>query len=139
MAIDSPEETQPDSRISGWRGETLEVIRNLIHAADPAIVEEVKWRKPSNPAGVPVWSRSGIVCTGETYRDKVKLTFPKGAQLNDPSGLFNAGLDGNARRAIDLTEGMQIDPVAFQNVIRAAVALNIAKDEPAGDRAKPLP
>jgi hypothetical protein len=101
-------------------------MRTLIREAAPGIVEEIKWRKPSNPAGVPVWSHAGIVCTGETYKDKVKLTFAKGASLPDPSGLFNASLDGNARRAIDIAAGQRIDETAFKALIRAAVALNSA-------------
>lgn len=107
-----------------WRGETLARVRRLIHDADPDVVEEVKWRKPSNPAGVPVWSHAGVICTGETYKDKVKLTFAKGASLPDPAGLFNASLDGNARRAIDLFEGDKLKEPAFKALIRAAVALN---------------
>jgi hypothetical protein len=110
-----------------WRGEMLARIRTLIKQADPEIVEDVKWRKPSNPAGVPVWERDGIICTGETYKNYVKLTFAKGAALDDPSGLFNASLEGNARRAIDLHEGDQIDEGAFKALIRAAVRLNTAK------------
>ncbi|MDP1027336.1 DUF1801 domain-containing protein [Sphingomonas sp. KR1UV-12] len=109
-----------------WRDETLARMRALILATDHAIVEEVKWRKPSNPAGVPVWSRGGIICTGETYRDKVKLTFARGAALADPAGLFNASLDGNARRAIDIRQGEQVDAEAFRALVRAAVALNLA-------------
>lgn len=107
-----------------WRGETLARIRTLIKQADPGVTEEIKWRKPSNPAGVPVWSHSGILCTGETYKDKVKLTFAKGAALDDPAGLFNASLTGNARRAIDIHEGDKINATAFKALIRAAVALN---------------
>ena len=107
-------------------------IRALIKQADPEVVEEVKWRKPSNPMGVPVWSHEGIICTGETYREKVKLTFAKGAALADPAGLFNASLEGNARRAIDLHEGDDVDEDAFQSLIRAAVAMNTA-----GGKAKP--
>lgn len=110
-----------------WRAETLERVRALIRDADPNAVEEIKWRKPSNPAGVPVWSHGGIICTGETYRDKVKLTFANGAGLDDPSGLFNSSLDGNTRRAIDIREGEDIDESAFKALIRAAVALNVAK------------
>jgi len=112
------------ARLADWRGETLARMRTLIHQADAEMVEEVKWRKPSNPSGVPVWSHGGIICTGETYRDKVKLTFAKGAWLPDPSGLFNASLDGNARRAIDIREGHRLDEKAFKALIRAAVALN---------------
>jgi len=99
-------------------------LRKLIKEADPEAVEEVKWRKPSNPSGVPVWSHNGIICTGETYRDKVKMTFAKGASLDDPSGLFNSGLDGNTRRAIDFHEGDEIDEKALIALIRAAVKLN---------------
>ena len=112
--------------LADWRGEVLARMRTLIREAAPGIVEEIKWRKPSNPAGVPVWSHAGIVCTGETYKDKVKLTFAKGASLPDPSGLFNASLDGNARRAIDIAAGQRIDETAFKALIRAAVALNSA-------------
>lgn len=118
---------QIDAKIAGltdWRGEMLGGIRKLIHEADAEVVEEVKWRKPSNPSGVPVWSHAGIICTGETYRDKVKLTFAKGASLPDPSGLFNASLDGNARRAIDIRDGRRLDETAFKALVRAAVALN---------------
>lgn len=111
-------------KLSDWRGETLAQVRRLIQEACPDVVEEVKWRKPSNPMGVPVWEHAGIVCTGETYKDKVKLTFAKGAALADPSGLFNAGLDGNVRRAIDIHEGDEIDEKAFKTLVRAAVALN---------------
>ncbi|MGB2931933.1 MAG: DUF1801 domain-containing protein [Methyloceanibacter sp.] len=117
-----------DARIaalSDWRGETLARVRTLIKQADPETVEEVKWRKPSNAmSGVPVWEHAGIICTGETYTDKVKLTFAKGAALKDPSGLFNASLEGNVRRAIDIHEGDKIDDKAFKALIRAAVALN---------------
>jgi hypothetical protein len=114
-------------KLDDWRGETLARLRELIKEADPDIVEAVKWIKPSNPMGVPVWEHAGIVCTGETYKDKVKLTFAKGAALKDPSGLFNASLDGNVRRAVDLHEGDTIDEKAFKALIRAAVALNTAK------------
>jgi hypothetical protein len=107
-----------------WRAETFARIRTLIKQADPEVVEEVKWRKPSNPAGVPVWSHGGIICTGETYKNVVKLTFAKGAALADRSGLFNSSLEGNTRRAIDLHEGDTIDEKALQALIRSAVALN---------------
>ncbi len=110
-----------DARIkelSDWRGETLSKVRRLIKQADPKVVEEWKWR------GVPVWSHDGLICTGETYKTAVKLTFAKGAQLKDPKRLFNSSLEGNARRAIDLHEGDQIDETAFQALIREAVALN---------------
>jgi hypothetical protein len=110
-----------DSRIKeldDWRGKTLSDVRALIKQADPEVVEEWKWR------GVPVWSHDGLICTGETYKSVVKLTFAKGASLNDPSGLFNSSLEGNARRAIDLHEGDDVDGDAFKTLIRAAVALN---------------
>jgi hypothetical protein len=112
------------TELADWRGEMLAHIRQLIREADPDVVEEVKWRKPSNPAGVPVWSHAGILCTGETYKGKVKLTFAKGALLRDPSGLFNSSLDGNIRRAIDLGEDAKIDEPAFKSLICAAVAMN---------------
>ena len=111
---------------SDWRGKTLSRMRALIREADPEAAETVKWRKPSNPARVPVWEHGGLICTGETYRDKVKLTFARGASLPDPSGLFNAGLEGGTRRAIDLREGEKIDEEAFKALVRAAVALNLA-------------
>ena len=111
-------------QLGDWRGEVLAQVRAVIREADPEIVEAVKWRKPTNPAGVPAWERNGILCTGETYRDKVKLTFPKGAAVDDPGGLFNASLDGNTRRAIDIREGQQIDAEALKALVRAAVALN---------------
>ena len=120
-----------DARIvalGDWRGVTLARIRVLIRQADPSVVEEVKWRKPSNGMlGVPVWEHEGIICTGETYRSYVKLTFAKGAALADPAGLFNASLEGNARRAIDIREGDRIDERAFKALVRAAVALNAGK------------
>jgi hypothetical protein len=112
------------AKLGGWRAETLKQLRGFIRRADPDIIEEVKWRKPSNPDGVAVWSRNGIVCTGEIYKDKVKLTFARGAAIDDPARLFNASLDGNARRAIDLREGETIDEAAFTALIRAAVARN---------------
>ena len=110
-----------------WRGEMLARVRRLINEADPEAVEDVKWKKPSNPAGVPVWEHDGIICTGETYKAVVKLTFAKGASLEDPSGLFNSSLEGNARRAIDIREGDKINEKALVALIRAAVALNKAK------------
>jgi hypothetical protein len=113
--------------LADWRGDTLKRLRALIHDADPAVVETVKWRKPSNPMGVPVWEHDGIICTGETYRDKVKLTFANGASLPDPSGLFNSSLDGNTRRAIDFHEGDEVDAGAFKALVREAVAFNGAK------------
>lgn len=115
-----------DARIeelSDWRGEMLSRLRALIKQAEPEVVEEWKWRKPSNP-GVPVWSHQGPICTGETYKSVVKLTFFKGASLKDPSGLFNSSLEGNTRRAIDIHEGEAIDEDAFRALIRAAVSLN---------------
>jgi hypothetical protein len=110
--------------LGDWRGETLARVRKLITEACPDVVEDVKWRKPTNPAGVPVWELGGLICTGETYKDKVKLTFARGAALLDPSGLFNSSLDGNVRRAIDIHEGDRIDEKAFKALIRAAAALN---------------
>ena len=111
--------------LGDWRGEMLARLRSIIKQADPDVVEEVKWRKPSNSmSGVPTWSHDGIICTGETYRDKVKLTFAKGAALDDPSGLFNSSLDGNTRRAIDFNEGDTLDEEALRALIGAAVALN---------------
>jgi hypothetical protein len=109
--------------LGDWRGETLARVRALIREADPDVVEEVKWRKPSNPLGVPVWEHDEIICTGETYKNYVKLTFARGASLKDPSRLFNASLEGNMRRAIDIHEGDKIDEKAFKALIRAAVAL----------------
>src|SRR5881296_723701 len=116
-----------DSKIAGlgdWRGAMLSHLRALIYEADPDVIEELKWRKPSNPSGVPVWSDHGMICTGETYKDKVKLTFARGASLDDPSHLFNASLDGGTRRAIDFREGDAIDEAAFKALVRAAVDLN---------------
>ncbi|MGE7157647.1 DUF1801 domain-containing protein [Methylorubrum rhodesianum] len=112
--------------LGDWRGAILASIRNLIWQADPAVTEDVKWRKPSNPLGVAVWSHGGILCTGETYKDKVKLTFAQGASLPDPSGLFNAGLDGGTRRAIDLRDGDTIDEGAFKALIASAITFNAA-------------
>ena len=125
----SPSE-QIDAKIAAlgdWRGETLARMRSLIRQADPQVVEEVKWRKPSNPAGVPVWERAGIICTGEAFKSYVKLTFAKGAMLPDPAGLFNASLEGRAMRAIDIRKAHQIDEEAFKALIRAAVALNLSR------------
>lgn len=119
--------------LGDWRGRMLARVRAIIHDADPAIVEEWKWR------GTPVWSHGGIVCTGETYKQVVKMTFAKGAALPDPSGLFNSSLDGNVRRAIDIREGEQVNEAALQELIRAAVALNLEgkskpKPKPAGSK-----
>ena len=126
---------QKIKELGDWRGKTLAKVRKLIHEADPEIVEEWKWVKPTNP-GTPVWSHSGIVCTGETYKNVVKMTFPKGAALQDPSGLFNSSLEGNVRRAIDIHEGDKIDEAALKDLIRAAVALNLqAKSKPKPRRA----
>ena len=120
---------QIDERIAalgGWRGETLARMRKLIQQADPEVVEEWKWAKATSP-GTPVWSHDGILCTGEAYKDKIKLTFAKGAALPDPDGVFNASLDGNLRRAIDIRENGKVDASAFKALIRAAVALNSSK------------
>jgi len=115
-------------KLGDWRGETLARVRALIKEAAPDVVEEVKWRKPSNGMlGVPVWERDGIICTGETYKAAVKLTFANGAAVDDPSGLFNSSLEGNVRRAIDIHEGEKINEKAFKALIRAAVALNTSK------------
>ncbi len=130
----SPASQQIDQRIAalgGWRGQTLSRMRQLIREADPEVVEEWKWAKAASP-GTPVWSHEGILCTGESYAAKVKLTFAKGAALKDPARLFNASLDGNVRRAIDIGEGDQIDADAFKALIRAAIALNQA-----GSKARP--
>ena len=113
--------------LGDWRGEMLGRIRAIIKEADLDVVEELKWRKPSNPSGVPTWSHGGILCTGETYRDKIKLTFAKGAALEDPSRLFNASLEGGTRRAIDIREGEAVDAGALAALIREAVALNLGK------------
>jgi hypothetical protein len=138
--------------LGGWRAETLAEVRRLIHEADPDIVEECKWIKPTNPLGVPVWSHAGIVCTGEAYKEVVKLTFARGASLEDPRGLFNSSLEGNTRRAIDIREGEVLDAEAFKALIQAAVAENLrssapksksapkpdAKPKPGAKEAKPI-
>ncbi len=113
--------------IGDWRGETLARMRALIKQADPEVVEAIKWRKPSNPSGVPVWEHAGIICTGDFFKGKVKITFAKGAKLGDPARLFNASLEGNAMRAIDLSEGDQVDEQAFKALVRAAVELNLSQ------------
>jgi len=113
--------------LADWRGELLAHLRALIKQADPEIVEECKWIKPSNPLGVPVWSHNGIICTGETYKQVVKLTFAQGAAIDDPAGLFNSSLEGNVRRAIDFREGDKVNEKALKTLIRAAAALNTAK------------
>ncbi|HEX4654091.1 MAG TPA: DUF1801 domain-containing protein [Candidatus Udaeobacter sp.] len=111
-------------QLSDWRGDMLARVRTFINQADPEVIEELKWVKPSNPGGVPVWSHAGMICTGEIYKDKVKFTFAKGASLEDPSRLFNSSLEGNTRRAIDVHEGDKLDEKAFKALFRAAVALN---------------
>ncbi|HKE23068.1 MAG TPA: DUF1801 domain-containing protein [Bryobacteraceae bacterium] len=121
--------------LGDWRGKMLAKVRQIIHEADPEIVEEWKWVKPTSP-GTPVWSHGGIVCTGETYKNVVKMTFAKGAALKDPSGLFNSSLDGNVRRAVDIHESDKVDEAALKDLIRAAVALNLAgKSKPKPRRA----
>ena len=117
-------------QLGDWRGKTLAKVRGIIHEADPEVVEERKWVKPTS-SGTPVFSHGGIVCTGETHKNVVKLTFAKGARLRDPAGLFSSSLEGNVRRAIDIHEGDQVDEAALKNLIRAAVALNLE------DKAKP--
>ncbi len=132
VAVESPSRLIDEkiSQLADWRGKTLAKVRQVIHEADPEIVEEWKWM------GTPVWSHNGIVCTGETYKNVVKMTFLKGAALKDPSGLFNASLDGNVRRAIDLHEGDELDEAALKDLIRAAVALNLeGKSKPKSRRA----
>ena len=130
-----------DARIKelrDWRGKKLARVREIIHEADPEIVEEWKWVKPTSP-GIPVWSHGGIVCTGETYKSVMKMTFAKGASLKDPAGLFNASLEGNVRRAIDIHEGDEINEAALKELIRAAVALNLegkSKPKPGRTRQK---
>ncbi len=129
MANSESPSQQIDARIEelgDWRGEMLAKVRGIIREADPDVIEEWKWAKATSP-GTPVWSHDGIICTGETYKSAVKMTFAKGASLEDPSGLFNASLEGNMRRAIDIHEGEQIDEEALKALIRAAVALNQSK------------
>jgi hypothetical protein len=118
---------QPPEKSVDWRVEMLSRLRALIEQADPEVVEEYKWKKPTKPEGTPVWSHDGIICTGETYKSIVKLTFAKGAFLDDPAGLFNSSLDGNVRRAIDFHEGDKVNEKALKTLIRAAVALNTSK------------
>ena len=138
----APSESAPSvleariNELKDWRGKMLAKVRDIIHQADPEIVEEWKWVKPSSP-GVPVFSHGGIICTAETYKDHVKMTFAKGAALKDPSRLFNSSLEGNVRRAIDIHEGDQIDATALKALIRAAVALNLkGKPKPRPQRSK---
>jgi hypothetical protein len=129
MTEDQAASKRIDERIAelgDWRGETLSRMRRLIKEADPDVVEQWKWAKASSP-GTPTWSHDGIICTGESYKDKVKLTFAKGASLDDPAKLFNSSLEGNVRRAIDIREGEEVDADAFKELIRAAVALNTSK------------
>jgi hypothetical protein len=114
-------------KLGDWRGEMLARVRGLIHEADPEVIETVKWKKPSNPFGVPIWEHDGILCTGETYKDKVKFTFAYGAALKDPAKLFNSSLDGNVRRAIDFAEGDKINAAALKALIRAAIERNESK------------
>ena len=124
---DKPASEQIDEKLrtlGDWRGALLARLRRLIHEADPEVVEAVKWRKPSNPLGVPVWEHDGIICTGETYKDKVKLTFAYGASLDDPKKLFNSSLEGGTRRAIDFREDDAVDEAAFKALIREAVEFN---------------
>ena len=122
--------------LGDWRGQALAKIREIVHAADPGIVEEWKWAKANSP-GIPVWSPGGIVCTGETYKNVVKMTFARGAALKDPSRLFNSSLEGNVRRAIDIHEGDKINAMALKELIRAAVSLNFkAKSKPTQSRTK---
>lgn len=113
--------------LGDWRGATLGKLRTLIREADPDVEEAVKWRKPTNPGGVPTWEHAGVLCTGETYKDKVKFTFAEGASLDDPDHLFNASLDAGTRRAIDVTEHDELDERAFEDLIRRAVAHNVAR------------
>ncbi|MGE0600369.1 MAG: DUF1801 domain-containing protein [Dehalococcoidia bacterium] len=117
--------TERIREVGGWKGETLGRLRQLIHEADPNVVEEWKWAKPSSP-GVPVWSHDGIICTGEVYKEWVKLTFMRGAAVPDPKNIFNSSLEGNARRAVDFREGDKINEAAFKQLIKAAVAVNAA-------------
>ena len=124
--------------LGDWRGKTLAKVREIIHQADPEILEEWKWAKATSP-GTPVFSHGGIVCTGETYKNVVKMTFARGAALKDPSGLFNSSLDGNVRRAIDIHEGDKVDEAALKDLIRAAVALNLkGKSKPQLRRARKI-
>jgi hypothetical protein len=127
---------QTIAELGDWRGETLSSMRELIKEADRDIVEEVKWVKPSNPGGVPTWSRDGIICTGETYKSAVKLTFANGASLEDPAKLFNSSLGGSTRRAIDIHEGERVDARAFKALVRAAVDLNTLRAKAKSKRTK---
>jgi len=129
---DSPS-ARIDAKLAGlsdWRGKVLTRMRMLIREADPGVVEAVKWVKPSNPSGVPVWEHAGIICTGEVYKAYIKLTFAQGAALDDPARLFNAGFGGGTRRAIDIREGETVDAAAFKALVKGAVAHNVAKQKP---------
>jgi hypothetical protein len=131
-----------DAKIAGlndWRGETLARIRGVIKQAHPGVVETVKWRKPSNPAGVPVWECAGIICTGDAFKGKVKLTFARGAELADPARLFNASLEGNAMRAIDIGEGQAIHEDALSELVHAAAELNTARSRKGGPASRRKP
>ena len=135
LSVEKSPSEQIDAKIAAmgdWRGAVLAKVRRLIREADPEVTEDVKWRKPSNPAGVPVWECGGLICTGEVYKDKVKLTFARGAAVDDPSKLFNSSLDGGTRRAIDIREGDEIDEAAFKALVRGAIAVNVQK-RPKGD------
>ena len=129
---DSPS-ARIDAKLAGlgdWRGDVLARMRELIREADPGVTEAVKWVKPTNPSGVPTWEHAGIICTGEVYKAYVKLTFAQGAALDDPAGLFNAGLGGGTRRAIDIREGETVDTAAFKSLVKAAAALNLSRQAP---------
>ena len=115
------------AEVGGWRGDAMGRMRGLIREADPEVQETVKWRKPNNPSGVPVWEHAGILCTGETYKNYIKLTFARGASLDDPTGLFNSSRTGGTRRAIDIREGETVDGEAFKALVREAVAMNVGK------------
>lgn len=127
------------AELGDWRGQTLAEVRTLIKQAAPDVTEDVKWRKPSNPRGVPVWEQNGLICTGEVYKDKVKLTFAQGAALEDPNGLFNSSLDGNVRRAIDLAEGDTLNEAAFKSLVKAAAAFNRSRAVKAKAKSAKLP
>ena len=129
MSSRSKEVDAKVAELPDWRGDILRKVRRLIREADPDVVEEIKWRKPSNPSGVPTWSHGGLICTGETYKDKVKLTFGQGASLPDPSRLFNASMDAGTRRAIDIRQGDAINESAFKALIAEAVATNQIKSK----------
>jgi hypothetical protein len=136
MTVGSEEIDAKIASLGDWRGAALARVRRLIREADPDVVEAVKWRKPSNPAGVPVWEHAGLICTGESYKDKIKLTFARGAALDDPSRLFNSSLTGGTHRAIDIPQGGEFDEAAFRALIREAVALNLAHQSPKSSRGR---